>query len=73
MNCPLKKKATLGNLLEAQVSVSGMEERNVPHRIRFFDDTAYDGLFEFLKGWGEIYAPIANKEEILAIIKSTDR
>ena len=67
------KIATIGNFIQAQVLTSVLEERGVPHRIRSFHDTAYDGLFQFQKGWGEIYAPIEYKEEIVEILKSTDR
>jgi hypothetical protein len=46
-----------------------LSEKNIPHRIRSFHDTAYDGLFQFQKGWGELYAPLKLKGEILEIIE----
>ena len=58
----------LENIVEAQLVESILEEKGIPHRIRSFHDTAYDGLFQFQKGWGEIYAPPERKEEILDII-----
>ena len=58
----------LENIVEAQLLASILEEKGIPHRIRSFHDTAYDGLFQFQKGWGEIYAPPALKQEILDII-----
>ena len=64
------KIADIENLIEAQVVESVLKEREIPHRIRSFHDTAYDGLFQFQKGWGEIYAPAEWKEEILEIIES---
>ena len=63
------KIAALENTLEAQLVESVLKERNIPHRIRSFHDTAYDGLFQFQKGWGEIYAPTALRDEIMAIIE----
>ena len=56
--------------------VSILEEKEIPHRIRSFHDTAYDGLFQFQKGWGEIFAPSEFNEEILdilAVVRSEDR
>lgn len=63
------KITVLENIIEAQLIDSILNEQNIPHRIRSFYDTAYDGLFQFQKGWGEIFAPLALKEEILEIIE----
>lgn len=67
------KIANIENLIEAQVLESALKEQEIPHRIRSFHDTAYDGLFQFQKGWGEIYAPEEWKEEILEIIEANRR
>jgi len=58
----------LENIVEAQLIESILKEKGIPHRIRSFHDTAYDGLFQFQKGWGEIYAREEMKEEILDIM-----
>ena len=63
------KILVLENIIEAQMVASVLEQRRIPHRIRSFHDTAYDGLFQFQKGWGEIYAPPIHRTEILTIIK----
>ena len=55
------KIANIENFIEAQVLESVLKEREIPYRIRSFHDTAYDGLFQFQKGWGEIYAPTERK------------
>lgn len=64
------KITTLENLIEAQVLEDVLSEREIPFRIRSFHDTAYDGLFQLQKGWGEIYAPAEYEREILGIISS---
>jgi hypothetical protein len=64
------KIAVLDNSIEAQLIESIMNERNIPHRLRSFYDTAYDGLFQVQKGWGELFAPAALKEDILGIIRN---
>lgn len=63
------KIAALENTLEAQLIESILNEKKIPHRIRSFHDTAYDGLFQVQKGWGELFAPLDMKEEIRAIIE----
>jgi len=62
------KVAILNNEVEARLIASILEERAIPHRLRSYHDTAYDGLFQTQKGWGEIRAPESNEEDILAII-----
>ena len=64
------KIAVLENTIEAQLVDSILNEQNIPHRIRSFYDTAYDGLFQFHKGWGELYAPSAYEDDIRTIIDS---
>lgn len=66
----LKKIAAIGNLIEAQVLESILEEREIPFRLRSFHDTAYDGLFQFQKGWGEIYARAEHEKDILEILNA---
>jgi hypothetical protein len=61
--------AILENIIEAQLIGSILDEQNIPHRIRSFHDTAYDGLFQFQMGWGEICAPPSCKQEIIEILK----
>ena len=63
------KITVLENTIEAQLIESILSEKNIPHRIRSFHDTAYDGLFQFQKGWGEPFAPLVLKDEILEILE----
>ena len=60
--------AVLENVIEAQLITSILDEHEIPHRIRSFHDTAYDGLFQFQMGWGALFAPLSNKEKILEIL-----
>jgi hypothetical protein len=63
-----KKAATLENEIEARLLDSILNERNVPHLITSYYDTAYDGLYQTQKGWGYITAPDAYLEEIRDIL-----
>jgi hypothetical protein len=62
------KVAILENEVEARLIASILEERDIPHRLRSYHDTAFDGLFQTQKGWGEVRAPKSYEEDILAII-----
>jgi hypothetical protein len=63
-----KKAATLENEIESQLLDSVLNERNIPHRITSYYDTAYNGLYQTQKGWGYISAPKAYVKEIQEII-----
>lgn len=60
--------AILDNIIEAQLIDSILNEQEIPHRIRSFHDTAYDGLFQFQMGWGALWAPVSSKAVILEIL-----
>jgi hypothetical protein len=62
-----KKILILENEIEARLLDSVLNERNIPHRIRSYYDSAYDGIYQAQKGWGVVMAPPAYKEEILSI------
>ena len=60
--------AILDNIIEAQLIESVLNEYGIPHRIRSFHDTAYNGLFQFQLGWGALWAPKSSRAEILEIL-----
>jgi hypothetical protein len=62
------KVATLDNEIEARLLESILDERDIPHRLRSYHDTAYDGLFQTQKGWGTINAPESYEDEIAEIL-----
>ena len=62
------KIIVLDNEIEAQLVESVLCEQEIPHLIRSFHDTAYDGLFQVQKGWGVISAPSHSKQKIIDIV-----
>ena len=44
-------------------------ERDIPHRIKSYHDSAYDGIYQAQKGWGVVEAPLSYKEEIISIYR----
>ena len=62
------KIAILENDDEARLLASVLTEREIPHSMRSYFDTAFDGLYQRQKGWGYVTAPEDCTEEILEII-----
>jgi hypothetical protein len=60
--------AGLENTFEAQILGAILTERQIPHSIRSYYDTAYDGLFQGQKGWGAVFAPAEYAAEIAAAV-----
>lgn len=67
------KIVTLENEIEARLLESILTERDIPHLLRSYYDTAYDGLFQTQKGWGYVSAPEWCKEEVLEILTDLRR
>ncbi len=67
-NDPFIPVAVIENAIEAQLLESILTDRKIPHHIRSHHDTAYNGLFQTQKGWGDIKAPIRYQAEIERII-----
>jgi hypothetical protein len=69
----LKKIAVLDSEVQAELVDSVLEERNIPHVMRSYYDSALDGLYQARGGWGHIEAPEEFKDEILAVIEDIKR
>lgn len=55
------------NEFEAKLLEEILNERIIPHMIRSYHDSAYDGLWQSQSGWGHIEAPEEYREEILKV------
>jgi hypothetical protein len=66
---PFENILILENEMEAQLLESILNERDIPHRLRSYHDSAYDGLYQAQRGWGLVLAPIAFRDEIMAIYR----
>jgi hypothetical protein len=62
---PFIKIAVLENAIEAQLLSSVLTQYEIPHLLRSYHDTAYDGLFQLQKGWGVIYGPHDVRQQVL--------
>ncbi len=68
-----KKIIVLENEIEAGLMDSILAERGIPHRMKSYHDTAYDGIFQVQKGWGHVEAPERFRDEIIAIQQELPR
>ena len=61
------KILVLQNEAEALRLEATLRERNIPHFLKSYHDSAYDGLFQTQLGWGQVEAPPEYREQIEAI------
>lgn len=64
-----KKIKILDDYIQAQLLDSILTEEKIPHIMKSYSDTAYDGLFQMQKGWGHVEAPVEYEDRILDIIE----
>ena len=69
----LEKIAVLDSEVQAELVDSVLTERDIPHLMRSYHDSAYDGIFQTHGGWGHVEAPAAFKDDILAVIEDIKR
>lgn len=62
------KIGIIDSLVEARLIESVLDDMGIPHMIRSYYDTAYDGLFQTQKGWGEIRSPAEYERQVLDIL-----
>jgi hypothetical protein len=63
MNNPVKI-LMFQNEIEAILLDEILKEKQIPHIIRSYRDSAYDGLWQTPTGWGHVEAPEEYREEI---------
>ena len=69
----LEKIAVLDSEVQAELVDSVLSERDIPHLMRSYHDSAYDGIFQTHGGWGHIEAPQSFRDDILAVIEDIKR
>jgi len=63
----LERIIDIDDEITARLIGSILQERDIPHILRTYHDSAYDGLWTFQQGWGFIEAPPEYHEEIVKI------
>ena len=65
----LERIGDVNNEVEAMTLEARLTERGIPHSIRSYADSAYDGLFQVSMGWGCVEASSEHAAEIRNILK----
>jgi len=53
--------------IEARLLSGLLDQKNIPHMLRSYHDSAYDGMWQTQTCWGFLDADEENREEILKI------
>ncbi len=61
------KILTLKNEMESMLLDEILTDKGIPHLLRSYHDSAYDGLWQTESAWGHLEAPEEYSEEILQI------
>jgi hypothetical protein len=69
----LEQIAVLDGEVQAELADALLSERQIPHLLQSYHDSAYDGIFQVGQGWGRILAPPEFKDEILGILEEIKR
>ncbi|HEV2208885.1 MAG TPA: hypothetical protein VG167_08920 [Verrucomicrobiae bacterium] len=64
----LERIAVLDNQVQAGLVDAILADREIPHIMQTYHDSAYDGIFQ-TQGWGVVLAPASFREEILTILQ----
>ena len=59
----------LQNEAEAQLVASLLEEDGIPHFVRSYHDSAYDGLYQSQMGWGHVEVTPDREEAVTRIVE----
>lgn len=62
------KVAVLEHEVEAERLGLELTNRNIPYVMRSYYDSALNGLYQSVQGWGAVLAPAEQKDAILAIL-----
>jgi hypothetical protein len=61
------KILSFNNEIEASLLSEILTEKGIPHMIRSYHDSAYDGLWQTDSCWGHLDAPEEFRDEILKV------
>ena len=64
----MKKIAVLDSLVQAKTLEAVLKDQGIPHVLKTYHDSAYDGLFQGSMGWGHIEASEENESRILDVL-----
>ncbi len=63
----------LENELEAGLVEATLVELGLPFRLRSYHDSAYDGVYQTQRGWGQLLAPESECERVRQVVEDLRR
>jgi hypothetical protein len=63
------KILSFNNEIEASLLSEILTEKGIPHMIRSYHDSVYDGLWQTESCWGQLDAPEEFQDEILKLFR----
>ncbi|HUX95003.1 MAG TPA: hypothetical protein VMV47_04655 [Bacteroidales bacterium] len=64
------KILALSNEIEAMLIDGLLNEKGIPHILKTYHDSVYDGLWQTQSSWGHLEAPEEYRNEIMEIYNS---
>jgi len=64
----VEKIVVLDNEVQAELVDLALTKLGIPHLMQSYYDSAYDGLFQGVRGWGHVEAPPSYRDEILNLV-----
>jgi hypothetical protein len=64
--------APLNSEVQAQLLAAALSGQGIPHLLRSYHDSAYDGVFQNLKRWGHVEAPPEYRNAILRTLANLE-
>jgi len=64
------KIVSLSNEIEAMLLDGILKEKGIPHILKSYHDSVYDGLWQTQSSWGHLEAPEEYRDEILEIFRT---
>ena len=62
------KIASVENEVEAKILEGMLKERDIPHELKSYYDSALNGIYQLQKGWGYVSAPERYRRRIFQIL-----
>jgi len=66
---PWDRIAVLAHAVEADRLDVELNNRQIPHVMVSYGDSALDGLFQVAHGWGHVEAPVVHQDAVLSILE----
>lgn len=64
-----ERVAVLENEVQAQRVAAALADRDIPHVLKSYHDSALDGIFQNQRGWGHVETSAEHRQAVLDIVR----